>query len=828
MSKELAAAKLRPHSGCHRLRVARCLAVIASAAGAPIALAQQGPASAAPAPPVALTEDSPYEGRPIAEIVFEGLRDTPRQFVENNIRSAVGRPLSWEIVREDLQTLNRTGRFDGVEARLTINPDASVNLIYALDEATRITAVDVVGNRAIDDEQIRRVVAEQVALIEGTALDEYRINQARQAIADLYRAEGFYQAEVTLDEEEREIDNTILFRVREGPRTQVTGIRFRGNEAFESKLLRPRITSKTKFLFVEAPLNQDTLEADVAALVRYYRDQGYLDVRADREITFSPNGREAIVTFLIEEGPQYTLRTVSALNSAGEDVPLEVFTIEQIRGLINLKPGDAYASSDVRDAVNAVRDAYRQMGYVDARVARSDFRAIDSPRVDMQLVITEGERWRTGLVRVSGNTLTQAKVVRRRVELRPPRWLDGKAVEISEQRLAQSRLFELNPALGDPPSITIQPPDPANPGHRDVLVEVQETNTGSLSFGAAVDSDAGVIGAIRLNQRNFDVADTPDSFGELFTGRAFRGAGQTFDLALQPGTEVSTYSISLTEPNVLETDWSFTSTAFFRDREFREFDEQRFGGRFRLARRFGTRWIGGLSLRAESIDLGGIDRDSPVDVFEVADQNILTSVGFDLTRTTVDNRFRPTRGTRTELGVERVGLLGGDFDFTRLTAEHNVFLTIDRDEFDRATVLGIKLRGGYIPEEDESPVYERFYLGGRSFRGFDFRGIGPVGIRNDTGRPGDDQVGGDFLFFAGVDIEKPIFQDIVAVVVFLDSGTISEDVSLDNYRVSVGAGLRLYLPQFGQAPLAFDFGFPLRSEDTDEEELFSFSIDLPF
>jgi outer membrane protein insertion porin family len=143
-------------------------------------------------------------------------------------------------------------------------------------------------------------------------------------------------------------------------------------------------------------------------------------------------------------------------------------------------------------------------------------------------------------------------------------------------------------------------------------------------------------------------------------------------------------------------------------------------------------------------------------------------------------------------------------------------------------VASVALKTGYIPQENESPFFERFYLGGRSFRGFDFRGIGPVGDRNDTGEPGDDHVGGDFQFFAGLEVQRPVWQEILAVVAFIDSGTISDDVSLDEYRVSIGTGVRIFLPQLGQAPLAFDVAYPLVKEDTDDTQYFSFSLDLPF
>ncbi len=810
-------------------RAARAACVLACLAGGAQALyAQTAPAPVTPGPGA---DAGPYEGMLVGEIRFEGLERTSPQLASNTVRTATGRPLRWETVQDDIRRLVRLGRFNSVTAELEVLSPESIGVVYVFEEALIIAAIDVVGNVSVSNQEIATIVNERVSLIEGTDLDEFRINKARQAIIELYRTKGFFQAEVAVDQEELDRDGTVLFRVREGQQTEVTGIRFSGNEAFSSKQLRPEVNSKTKILFFDAPLDTEQLDRDVAALVRFYRGRGYLDVRADREITPSPNGREAIITFLIDEGQQYTLRNVfveTAPNADGDQAPLRVMSPEQVRGLIGIKPGAPLSSTAVSEATTTIRDAYHQMGYVDARVGRQELRVIESNEVDLRIIISEGERWKTGLVSIAGNELTRQKVIRRRVEVAPDRWLDGKAIDRSELRLEQSRLFETNPAFGNPPSITILPPDPANPGYRDVLVEVQETNTGSFSFGAAVDSDAGVVGAISLNQRNFDIADTPDSFDEFIRGRAFRGAGQTFDITLQPGSEISTYSISLTEPAIFGTDYSLSGSAFYRDREFRQYDEQRFGGRARLARRFGTRWIGSLALRAESIELSDIDNDAPVDVFEVEDQNLLTSVGFGLTRTTVDNRFRPTKGTRTELGLERVGAFGGDYDFTKLSAEHTLFLTVDRDEFGRESIVSIRTQAGYIPEENEAPVYERFYLGGRSFRGFEFRGIGPVGVRNDTGQPGDDQVGGDFLFFLGAEYEKPVWQDIMSVVFFVDSGTINDDFGLDNYRVSVGTGVRLYLPQFGQAPLAFDFAIPIKDESTDESQLFSFSIDLPF
>jgi outer membrane protein insertion porin family len=77
-------------------------------------------------------------------------------------------------------------------------------------------------------------------------------------------------------------------------------------------------------------------------------------------------------------------------------------------------------------------------------------------------------------------------------------------------------------------------------------------------------------------------------------------------------------------------------------------------------------------------------------------------------------------------------------------------------------------------------------------------------------------------------VELPVFMDAVNTVLFVDSGTVDDSVSLDQYRVSVGAGLRLYIPMMGPAPIALDFAVPVLKEEFDSTQVFSFNAELPF
>jgi outer membrane protein insertion porin family len=358
--------------------------------------------------------------------------------------------------------------------------------------------------------------------------------------------------------------------------------------------------------------------------------------------------------------------------------------------------------------------------------------------------------------------------------------------------------------------ITIQPPDPDNPEYRDVLVEIKERNTGSVNFGVAFGSDSGAFGELSLRQENFDVADFPRTFQEFITGRAFRGAGQRFSMIFRPGNEIFQYSVSLTEPHLFESDYALGGAFLLRQRRYSEYDEERLTTTLSLTRELGDVWEIGGRARAERIRLTDIDPSAPTEVFLDAGPDSLTAVGVTLTRTTIGTITRPGEGSHLELSLDWIGALGGEFDFMKAQSEYAVFLTLDEDFLGRKSILKLTSRLGYI-FGDRAPTYERFYMGGRSFRGFEFRTVSPKGIRADNGEPSSDPVGGNWLFFLGAQHEFPLFQETITGVLFLDTGTVTEDFGFDDYRVSTGVGVRLYIPQLGPVPIAFDFGFPIMS-----------------
>jgi outer membrane protein insertion porin family len=824
-----------------------------------------------PAPPpassplVAQDQPDPYDDRPIREIQIlradpaDPNKTTPLtgpnlQYIRNQIRTTVGRPFRRHTVTNDITTLSALGRFKTIESKVQLQSDGSVIVFFIVGEQAVIQDVQIVGNRVITDQEAMSIAG---ALAQ-TAVDRFEIDRAARGIETLYREKGYYAARVEIDEKELAASNILVYRVIEGERVRVMGVQFAGNVAFTPKELRSAIrTTEYIPIFDKGPLDDDVRKDDETALADFYKDRGYLDVRTASKVQPAPNGKEAIVTFEIDEGPLYTLRSVRVRYTTPDalaeyraqvapDAALTYLTPEQMArigrrcyspeqlvGLMQLKPGDVFSDNKLKKSIDAIKAAYGKFGnLVDdnifgagaIKVRHDETKDEFKPEVDLILTINEGRPAKVGNINIGGNDHTKQQVIIRQLEIRPDRPLDASALSESIDRLESTRLFEPRS-----PKITIQPEREDEPSVRDVLVEVQETNTGAFTAGVAADSDAGLVGQFGISQRNFDILSPPGSLGELLQFQGFRGGGQSASLQLRPGSESQNYSVSLLEPYFLDSDYWASGSLYFRTRQYRVYDEQRVGFQPSLGRRFGSVWEGNVTLRVESVDISDIEASSPVDLFAVANQNLITSVAFGLGRDTRDSRTRPSRGSILGARIEQVGVLGGDYSFTKLNGNYSVFMNLYESFLGYKTILRLDSSVGYIPQgQDDAPIFERYYLGGQSFRGFSNRGVSPVGIRNDTGTLGSDAVGGAFSYFLGAEVIQPLFEEIVSGVLFVDTGTVETSPSFDHYRLSVGIGVRIWIPQVSPIPLAFDFGFPILKEETDRERIFTFSIDVPF
>ncbi len=790
-----------------------------SPTGAPAA-----PATPAPAHPAGLEA----ENRPIAEIRVTGLQRIPELLVRNQIRLKAGDPYQAKVVAQDIKRITELGRFDRVEAAVKSGADGRLTLTYQVLELPLMETVEIVGAKIIKDEDLRA----KIKLRPGDPMDRFLLDQAREQMVRMYEDKGCYETKVTVDETEIPKGH-LRFLVSEGPRLHLRDLRFEGNTSFATNVLEHEVKSKTYTLvFENGWLEREKLELDAAALREYYRDRGWLDAQVGRRIDISRAQRSGVCTFVIDEGPRYAVKAVQVNfvdrlsgqpKKAGSP---HVFQEEQIASALALHPGDPYEKAKVNQSVKNIEDMYGRLGHLSgdaansAPICRID-RAYHPDKQSVTLVVTIAENNPTivGKVDVIGNKNTQTKVVLRELSgMTPGRPFDRTRFEYTKENLANTPYFA-------DASITLlgEDGDPV----RDAVVQVKEKPTGSISFGVGVSSDLGFGGNIDYTQKNFDISDYPRNVDDLFSGNAFRGAGQTFNVSLNPGNRASNYSVSFAEPSFFETDNYFTTSLGYSSRIWQEWDEVRATATLGVGRRFGRLWSAGINSQLETVEIKNLQISAPTAAFANAGTTTATSLGFNITRSTVDSIMEPGHGMKDTLSLDRYGALGGEVDFTKIAFTHQHFWTLEQDFLGRKTTVAFRGQLGYIPEGN-APFFYDFYAGGhRSLRGFDYRGVGPRGVRNDNGQPSDSSVGGSWMALAGLEYSKPIYDDVVRWVVFTDQGTLSNSPGINDWRVTIGTGLRIKVPFLGQAPLALDFGIPIKKVKGDQTQIFSFDFSMP-
>jgi outer membrane protein insertion porin family len=248
-------------------------------------------------------------------------------------------------------------------------------------------------------------------------------------------------------------------------------------------------------------------------------------------------------------------------------------------------------------------------------------------------------------------------------------------------------------------------------------------------------------------------------------------------------------------------------------------------------RPFGPSLNGGLETQVEQARVFDVEPDAvliPEDDGSLRTVAVQPFVLYD----SRDDKFAPTRGFLDSLRF-RYGLPGlSTIHFSKLIGQHAQFIPL----VDGLTFI-YSLRSGWgraLDGGDFLPIRERFFLGGRtSVRGFGENSIGPRGANGG-------EIGGDFYVNTNLELQFPLLYGLGGAI-FFDGGGLyllqcdadcreQRDISraalnFDNFRRSVGAGLRYHTPV---GPIAVDYGIKLDRRGGESFGRLHFSIGTTF
>jgi outer membrane protein assembly complex protein YaeT len=740
----------------------------------------------------------------VADIAVQGNRLIPPDNVRAQMKTRVGAEYSPETLQDDVKALFASRQFSDVRYTVKEESPGRVTItLYVQDYAQTVEKVTYLGAKHLKDDELNEITHVRV----GAPLNPLANKTACRQIVARYNDMGRPFAGCWLLKGGDPADKEVVFQITEGPEVVVRAVHFEGNTFVTAARLATLInTSHQYFGLFGGKYIPMAVEADINELEKYYRSFGFHDVKVSREIQWDPDGRTIVVVFHVREGLRYTILDVPQVIGA-KTVPHE-----QLEALSKVRAASYYSQRTVDQDVEQIKNYYGYMGEP-AKVEAIPVWSRDTPGVcQVQYQVEERPPDRVGNIYIVGNERTRQNVILRQVPLYPGQLLTYPDLRLAERNLQRLNIFANTPDGSVHPSVTVLNPESDNP-YKDVLVSVQEDNTGSLIFGLGVNSDAGLTGSIVLNERNFDIFRPPTSIDDILNGNAWRGAGQEFRIEAVPGTQLQRYTVSFREPFLFDSPYSLLLSGYYYERVFNEYNEDRVGGRVTIGRRLNEYWQANIGGRIEDIGVHNVSIFAPEDYQEVVGNNFLIAGRAGLTRDSRDSFLRPTSGSLLDFAVEECT---GDRTFTLATIDANKYFTVwERRDGSGKHVLALHSQFGWA--SDNTPVYERYFAGGfRTLRGFAFRGVGPDidGFK----------VGGDFMFLNSLEYQVPVkANDAIYLVGFVDSGTVSSTINhIDDYRVSAGFGIRFVVPMLGPVPIALDFGFPIVKGPNDNTQVFNF------
>lgn len=718
---------------------------------------------------------------------------------------ARGETVSAGELNDAYQRVLASGLFETIE----IDPQGS-RLVIKVKEYPTINKVAFEGNKRLKDEDLE-------GFIESRSRQVFSPTKAERdaaVITEAYEQNGRVSARVTpriIRRSDNRVD--LVYEIFEGKMTEVNRIGFVGNRAYSDRRLRRAIDSKQAGL-LRALINRDTfvqdrVEFDKQLLTDFYQSRGYIDFRVTGTNAELTRSRDAyFVTFNIQEGQQFKfgeITTVSDMEGADAD---------DYQAILKIRPGVVYSPTLVENSISRMERLAVKQGLdfmrVEPRITRND----RDLTLDVEFVLTKGPRVFVERIDIEGNTTTLDRVIRRQFDVVEGDPFNPRRIRESSERIK---------ALGYFADSSVDAREGSRPDQVIVDVDVEETSTGTLSFGLSYSTNSGVGATAGFSERNF------------------LGRGQTLSASVSATSDNANFSLGFVEPAFLGRDVEFglVSSLVETTGDTNDVFDSVLGV-FNPSLTFPVSDNGRLSLYynahyGEIDNYFGIYQDNPTTVpvepngiiknEELQGSKWSSGLGYNYSYDTRRTGLDPNSGVLLSFGQEFTGL-GGDQNFVKTTGRIiGQTMVLNEEVTLRATLEGGALN---FYDNQESRVIDRFRH--QVIRGFEPNGIGPT--------EGADHLGGDFYAALKFEAEFPVglpeeygisggaFYDIGSVW-GVDTTNAAGPLGSIGFKDRHVVGLSVFWESpFG--PLRMNFSQALKKEPGDIEQTFDLTVRSAF
>lgn len=509
-------------------------------------------------------------------------------------------------------------------------------------------------------------------------------------------------------------------------------------------------------------------------------------------------GKGVKVIYSVLENP-----IINGINIIGNTV----YTTDELMQVIQTEPGKIFNINTIRGDRDRIIQKYQDGGYVLAEVTDIGLNG----NLELEIYLSEGVVRNIEFKKM----VTKQKGARRKATddvLKTKDYVIAREVEFKENEIFNSKAYDETVQnlmrLGHFKNVKYEVRDiPGDPDGKNIVLLLDEERTAILQGAISYGSEIGLLGTISIKDTNW------------------KGKGQELGFTFEKSDEdYTSFSINFYDPWIKDTDriswgWSIYKNTYEDDDSaiFNEIDT--IGAKFNVGKgitknirlSLGTKleYVEETSDHSKFTAANGKyywDSAKTNEAKGLDDKYYIWSLFPSITYDTRNHFWNPTAGEYARLQLEGGYASGYEGDmFGNITLELRKY----HAGFFKKNTFAYRVVGGMMT--DSTKEGQRFWVGGGStLRGYD------GGFYKGTKK------------LVGTIENRTQLNDILGFVVFFDAGRAwdyrgrdlsyqHDDSFVNDIAMAAGVGLRINTPI---GPLRFDFGWPIRNDDTSGMEFY--------
>ncbi|MBP7854834.1 outer membrane protein assembly factor BamA, partial [Candidatus Babeliales bacterium] len=365
--------------------------------------------------------------RKIEKIIVQGNKLINIAAILNVLPVHVGDVFNVNQTATMIKNLYKLGYFSQVKIFVEPLDNDRLNLCVVVEEKTKLHEISFMGNKGISQKDLK----DELKIDNITTLVPEEIRALSNKIKKFYRKKNYHHVQVTANTSYTEDGRiAVEFLIKEGKKSFLNRISFKGNKNYPSKKLKRVLISKEEWILSmidhSGVYNPEMVEGDKYMIEEAYKNSGFVNAKVTNVDVQKDNQTNSYhLTYTIHEGDKYRIK---AINVTGNELVSE----QRIRQILPLYEGQLYSVENLRKAIENLKLLWGEYGYI--------FADID-PHLDVNdedKTVTIGfesdlkNQYYLNRLTIRGNQKTRDKVIRRQIFLDEGELITNNKMEISK------------------------------------------------------------------------------------------------------------------------------------------------------------------------------------------------------------------------------------------------------------------------------------------------------------------------------------------------------------------------------------------------------------